>query len=774
MAAAVVRSGCGDRGGSSSQVPRSTSSTEDGCALVVEKLPVVCVGGAYCTIVDRMGVALRNNHLMVTVRIEGMEVQGCLLDCGSGSTIIRRDVFDRLPTRRAIRSARLKQTSAGGAPMAVIGVTDLHLEVCNVVAYHEVVVVSELVVPVIIGNDLFVGHQGKLEVVMGQPSFELRGLTCEGCLPEALEERVLKRVIVDPPVSAVSVVVADGPSAPVLSTVVSARPVIGPTCSAAARAELEKVLDKHPAVFSRDDLDLGHTGAALHVIDTGDAVPIKQAPRRVPFGKQREELEKQIGDLLKIGVIRKSDSPWASPTVMVTKKDGAVRLCIDYRKLNEVTRKDGYPLPRLDDCVDLVSGRKFFSTLDVQMAYHQVEVAPESMCKTAFCTYLGLYEYTRLPFGLVNAPATFQRMISSVLAELLNRSVLAYLDDVIVYSYTETDHVRHLDEVFTCLENAGLKLKPRKCFLFQNEVKYLGHVLSADGVSVSGERVKSVVEWEVPKTPAALCTFLGFVGFYRRFLDGCGPHLAILREVEKADPYTFGPSAMEAFGAIKSVFQRSSTLAYPDVSKPFVLETDASELAIGAALLQREMGEERAVAFYSRKLSDTERRYSTYKREMLAIRDAVRHFRVYLLAKPFLIRTDHRPLVAIRSKGAGPVTAIAGWVAELGEFDFEIVYRKGAENSVADALSRSVSEAEKTKATPESLVSEFFAVHEAALGGVCAVDDVQVPAEEIGLSSEWAKRQLTDPHITLSRVLLSEIGGRRRRNCGATLSMLEP
>ena len=331
MSAAVVRSGGGDRAGSSSPRSQLTSSTGEACAAVLWSLPVCELVGDSCAIVDRKKVALRNNHLIVTARIEGMEVPGCLLDCGSGCTIIRRDVFDRLPIRRELRRAELKQTSAGGAPLAVLGVTDLHLEVCNVVAYHEVVVVNELVVPVIIGNDLFVGHQGKLEVVGGKVSMDLRGSRCEQCLPEVFEERVSRRVIVDPPVSEVSVVVADDPSAPVLSPVVSARPMIGPTCSESARVQLEQVLDKHKAVFSRDDLDLGHTGAALHVIDTGDAVPIKQAPRRVPFGKQRDELEKQIDDLLKIGVIRKSDSPWASPTVMVTKKDGAVRLCIDYR-----------------------------------------------------------------------------------------------------------------------------------------------------------------------------------------------------------------------------------------------------------------------------------------------------------------------------------------------------------------------------------------------------------------------------------------------------------
>ena len=263
------------------------------------------------------------------------------------------------------------------------------------------------------------------------------------------------------------------------------------------RQQLTDLLTKFESILSDREDDLGRTHLVYHKIDTGDAVPIRQSARRLPYF-QREEVRKTIEDMLKRGIIEPSSSAWSSPVVLVKKKDGSTRFCIDFRKVNAVTTRDAQPLPRIDDTLDLLGGASYFSTLDLASGYWQVEVDPLYREKTAFITPFGLHQFRVMPFGLSNAPATFQRLMEQVLAGLHWSTCLVYLDDIIVFSRTVADHLDQLRDVFTRLKNAGLTLKPSKCHLLQMKVRYLGHVVSGKGIQTDPEKVRSVFDWPIP------------------------------------------------------------------------------------------------------------------------------------------------------------------------------------------------------------------------------------------------------------------------------------
>ena len=287
--------------------------------------------------------------------------------------------------------------------------------------------------------------------------------------------------------------------------------------SLSQRDKAATLLVKVQDVFSRDKSDLGRTHLVTHHINTGDSPPIKQAPRRLPLSK-RAEAEAEVDKMLQKGIIKPSNSPWSSPTVLVRKKDGSIRFCIDYRKLNHVTVKDSYPLPRIDDSLDALGNAKWFSTLDLTSGYWQVEVHPNDVAKTAFVTTSGLYQFRVLPFGLTNAPATFQRLMECVLAGLQWRTCLLYLDDIIIFSSDFDDHLVLLLEILSRIQEAGLKLNPKKCHLFCEKVAYLGHIVSACGIATDPDKVKAVVDWPCPKCLSDIRSFLGLCSYYRRFI----------------------------------------------------------------------------------------------------------------------------------------------------------------------------------------------------------------------------------------------------------------
>ncbi|GBN30436.1 Retrovirus-related Pol polyprotein from transposon 297 [Araneus ventricosus] len=341
-----------------------------------------------------------------------------------------------------------------------------------------------------------------------------------------------------------------------------------------------------------------------HRINTGDHPSIKQYPRRLPLAR-KEEAERLVNEMVENGIIEESSGPWASPIVLVKKKDRSTRFCVDYRKLNEITEKGSYPLPRTDDTLDALNGSQWFTTLDLKRGYWQVEIRPEDREKTAFTTGQGLWQFKVMPFGLCNAPATFERLMETVLRGLSSEAWLVYLDDIIVVGRTFEEHLNNLRKVFQRLQKANLKLNPKKCRFYQKEVAYLGHVISEEGVKTDPEKIKAVVDRPRPDKIHELRSFLGL---------------------------------------LKQALTSAPILTYPRIDKDFILDTDASNEGIGAVLSQNIGNEERVIAYFSKSLGKPERNYCVTRKELLTIFKSIEHFHHYLYGRKFLLRTDHASL----------------------------------------------------------------------------------------------------------------------------------
>ena len=454
------------------------------------------------------------------------------------------------------------------------------------------------------------------------------------------------------------------------------------------KMSLYHLLLAYSDIFASSGADLGRTGVIRHEITTTNTAPIRQPIRRIP-PYRREEVQQLLKEMQEKDVIQKSSSPWASPIVLVTKKDGSTRFCVDYRKLNEVTRKDAYPLPRIDMTLDTLAGSRWFSTLDLISGYWQVEVAEADRDKTAFCTTEGLFEFKVMPFGLCNAPATFQRLMDFILAGLNWAHCLVYLDDVIVLGRSFSEHLRNLQMVFARLRDAGLKLKPAKCTLFQEEVQFLGHLVSREGVRADPANVERVATWPTPATKTEVQQFLGFASYYRRFIQDFAEIAKPLhRLTEEGATFLWTDECERTFEQLRRLLTTTPLLAYPDFKRPFILDTDASGVGIGAVLSQLdEAGRERVVAYGSRVLSKAERQYCVTRRELLAVVTFIKQFKPYLSGRRFQLRTDHGSLVWLRNFKE-PEGQLARWLECLQEYDFEIVHRRGRKHTNADALSR--------------------------------------------------------------------------------------
>jgi len=328
----------------------------------------------------------------------------------------------------------------------------------------------------------------------------------------------------------------------------------------AQRNELHNLLSEYHQSFSLEEDERGETDIVQLVIDTGDAPPQKQPVRRVPFAA-RQELANLLESMQKSRVIQPSNSLWASPIVLVRKKDGTLRLCIDYRKLNMVTKGDAFPMPRIDDLLD-EGQSKYFTTMDLKSSYWQVKVHPDSCEKTAFITHAGLFEFRVMPFGLANAPALFQRLMQRVLGDLNEdqRFVSVYLDDVLIFSRTFEEHKLHLQKVLKRLQEVGLKLNPTKCHFVRTHVHYLGHVITAEGVKPTTSHIEAIQEFTIPKDVKALRQFLGLSSFYRRnFAKLADPLHKLTR---KNEPFVWSPACQGAFECLKSKLVESPVLVY--------------------------------------------------------------------------------------------------------------------------------------------------------------------------------------------------------------------
>ncbi|MCU7806226.1 MAG: RNA-directed DNA polymerase, partial [Candidatus Thiodiazotropha sp. (ex Lucinoma borealis)] len=439
---------------------------------------------------------------------------------------------------------------------------------------------------------------------------------------------------------------------------------------------VRKFLWQYRETFAKSKNDLGCTDIVKHKIDTGNSRPIKQQPRRLPLAK-REMVEAEIKRMLEQGIIEKSSSSWSAPIVLVEKKDKSIRFCCDYRLLNSVTVRDVYPIPRIDETLDTLKGAQLFSTIDLQSGYHQVMLDDDAKEKSAFCTHVGLFQWRVLSFGLTNAPATFERMMEAILGGMHWTHVLVYLDDIIVFAADFQTHIQRLSEVFSRLSNAGLKINAKKCQLFRDSVSFLGHIVSSSGISTDPEKISAVKNWGRPQNIHDIRAFLGTTSYYRKFIKGYA-HIAkpLHRLTEKNKTFTWDLECEKAFEALKEKLISAPVLAYPDTSKPFLLDCDASSFAVGAVLSQIHDDQEHPVAYYSRTLSRTERNYCVTRRELLAMVEAVKRFHHYLYGFKFKIRTDHGALNWLfRSKNHDG--QLCRWFQVLATYDFEIEFRRG-------------------------------------------------------------------------------------------------
>ncbi|KAK0413959.1 hypothetical protein QR680_007081 [Steinernema hermaphroditum] len=460
---------------------------------------------------------------------------------------------------------------------------------------------------------------------------------------------------------------------------------------------IEQLVTDAADCFAVNDSELTQSDIVTHRIDTGSAAPIRANRRLVPQA-MRKDVIAMVQKYLAQGVIRKSHSPWASPIVLVKKKDGSIRMCVDYRKLNNVTEKDAFPVPNINEMLSSFCNKKYFSTFDLLSGYWQIRMDPDSVQKTAFTSPLGLYEFTVMPFGLTNAVATFQRAIEGIFEDILTQYVFVYVDDILVASETWEEHILHLKEVLKRLKNAGLRLKAQKCCLAKDEVQFLGHLLTADGLKMDPEKVAPMRDYPEPKNVKELQRFLGLASYNRKFVEGFAQIASPLhRLIKPKTPFAFDENCRKAFQTLRKKMCQEVTLQFPDFdaaqSNPkrrFVIMTDASIDGLGAVLCQGDKdGHYRPIHFASRRSSEAERKYPAFDLEALAIRFACEKFEQYIRFTPCMVLTDHRPLVGAFSNRRCDSKRVDRYVSELlTHFQLEIIHISGKKNVMADAISR--------------------------------------------------------------------------------------
>jgi len=403
-----------------------------------------------------------------------------------------------------------------------------------------------------------------------------------------------------------------------------------------------------------------------------------------------EELERQLKQMLDYGHIQPSISPYAAPVLFVHKKDGSMRLCIDYRALNKITIKNRFPLPRIDALLDCLHGASIFSKIDLKSAYNQIRIADRDVHKTAFRTQYGHYEFRVMPFGLTNAPATFQLLMNTLFRDCLEKFVLVYLDDILVFSSSEEEHERHLRLVLQRLREAKLYASPSKCEFWRTRVEFLGHVLTSDGLTVVHNKIQAIKDWPRPTKLTELRSFLGLAGYYRRFIrDYSRVALPLTQLTRKDQHFVWLETHQKAFTNLKNALISAPVLLLPDFTRPFVIHTDASDFATGAVLSQDQGSGLQPIAFLSHTLNSAERKYATYDKEMLAIVRAVKTWRHLIFGLPTTVYSDHKALAAFYNQRSLS-NRQARYMMELAEFGehLDIKYLAGHHNSVADALSR--------------------------------------------------------------------------------------
>ena len=443
--------------------------------------------------------------------------------------------------------------------------------------------------------------------------------------------------------------------------------------------------DKLPGLPPKRDIE--------HVIDTGDAAPISRPPYKMS-PRELDELRRQLKELLDLGLIRPSNSEWGSPVLFVRKKDGSMRMCIDYRAVNRCTKRNSTPLPRIDECLERLHGMRYFSKIDLRSGYHNLRLREEDIPKSAFNTRYGSFEWLVLSFGLMNSPPVFQSWMNSIVGdEFLDRCAMVYLDDCLIFSRTKEQHAKDVHAILTKFREAKVIANAKKCEFFKTELEFVGHQVTADGILPAKSKVKAIQDWPVPTNVQEVRQFVGLGSHYRRFIRDFAALAAPLTDLTrgtgaKKRAIKWTPDCQTAFEEIKARMTAAPILQPPNPDAPYVIEVDSSDYGVGGVLLQKgDDGLLHPLAFESKKLSSAERSYPAQERELLAILHALRTWRCFVDGRNYQVFSDHHPLKYFRAK-AKPTPRLTRWIAELELYDPDIQYKPGKDNHVPDLLSR--------------------------------------------------------------------------------------
>lgn len=589
---------------------------------------------------------LPDNRPYIRVSLQGYEVLA-LLDSGASQTVIGREglwLLDRLNLTVHRLETPLKLRTADNVCQPVLGLVELPISVDGVTRNVTALVSNSIVTALTLGSDCC--YLFNLRTDFANDTYTVASLKSE-------------------------------------SKVIRDKGDLDPEQMRALQVVMEKFR-------SLAGTKLGRTNRVTHVIDTGDAKPIKQRYRPMAPA-MLEVVNKEIDEMLELGVIRPSRSPWNSPIVMVKKKDGSLRFCFDGRQLNSVTKPDAYPLPYVSSILDRLGEARFLTSVDLKKAFWQIPLSEESCEKTAFTVPgRGLFEFTVLPFGLSNSPQTLQRLMDNIFGPEFD-NVFVYLDDIVVASRTFAEHISTLTKVYERLKDANFTVNLEKCEFCRPSLTYLGYLIDGKGLRTDPAKVEAITSFPTPKNTTEIKRFMGMAGWYRRFIPNfsteAAPILELLKGRKKGQQVKWTDKAEIAFQKLKQWLVSSPVLASPDFSKRFIIQCDASDVGVGAVLLQGEEDEEKVIAYASRSLTAAERNYSTTEKECLACLFGVEKFRPYVELTKFKIVTDHSALLWLH-KLQSPSGRLARWTARLSQFTFEIVHRKGKFNVVPDALSR--------------------------------------------------------------------------------------
>ncbi|GET54545.1 retroviral-like aspartic protease 1 [Rhizophagus irregularis DAOM 181602=DAOM 197198] len=453
--------------------------------------------------------------------------------------------------------------------------------------------------------------------------------------------------------------------------------------------ELKDLVKEYEDICIYGDKKISKTNIVKCNIRLKDETPINQKAYREST-ENREIIKREIDKMLKEEIIQESCSPWSSPVVIVNKKTGDKRFCIDFRKINQMTITDAYPLPRIDDLLEKFRVAKWFTTIDLASGYWQIEMKEEDKEKTAFICNQGLYEFNVMPFGLKNAPAIFQRTMNKIFKEYLDKFMNVYIDDIIIYSKNWNEHLQHIKIVLEELRKANMMLKLKKCEWAKKNVEYLGHIVGTDGLKPDDKKIKKIKNLKPPKNIKQIREINGLCSYYRKFVKGYSKIVKPIMELTRKNiPFVWTDKQQKALEELKKKLTNYPILQHPNFEKEFILITDASGEGLGAILEQLdENNREIVISYASRSLVNAEKRYPITELECLAVFWGIKYFHKYLFGRKFKVITDHAALKGFISTSKVPKGRRGRWMMELQQYDFEIIHRPGKENKNADAMSR--------------------------------------------------------------------------------------